>query len=305
MLTTWFRQKYPNEVFAGLAASAPFNFVGSGISPYAFVDAASETFESSKKGCGTAITAAIQQMEALAITTPGRATLKQNFQLCSDLPDANAARAVINWAVDGLQGMAMLDYPYETNYGISVSAWPVNNTCERILSIPDDPVKGLAFGLGTFYNNTHNWTCYDIKSDVPDWGTCCGWEYLACTVTYQPFASRGIFPAREWNVTEDIKSCRARFGVTLDPEWPQTHWGGFESIPFTSNIIFSNGLLDPWHTSGVLKNISDSLIAIVIPASAHHLDLWAPDPADPIYVVQAREQEDTIIGSWIAKFFKS
>jgi len=46
-------------------------------------------------------------------------------------------------------------------------------------------------------------------------------------------------------------------------------------------------------------------MTFALTASAHHLDLWAPDPADPIYVVQAREQEDTIIGSWIAKFFKS
>jgi hypothetical protein len=35
----------------------------------------------------------------------------------------------------------------------------------------------------------------------------------------------------------------------------------------SSRIIFSNGLLDPWHTSGILESLSDSLIAIVIPGN--------------------------------------
>ena len=55
-----------------------------------------------------------------------------------------------------------------------------------------------------------------------------------------------------------------------------------------SNIIFSNGELDPWHAGGVLENVSDQSIAIFIKDSAHHLDLRLPNAADPQTLTDAR-----------------
>lgn len=45
--------------------------------------------------------------------------------------------------------------------------------------------------------------------------------------------------------------------------------------------MFSNGLLDPWSSGGVLQNISDSLVAVIIPEGAHHLDVSAALPSEP------------------------
>jgi len=55
-----------------------------------------------------------------------------------------------------------------------------------------------------------------------------------------------------------------------------------------SNIIFSNGTLDPWHAGGVLEQVSKESIAIYIENSAHHLDLRLPNEADPESLTKAR-----------------
>ena len=65
-----------------------------------------------------------------------------------------------------------------------------------------------------------------------------------------------------------------------------------------SNIIFSNGTLDPWHAGGVLEQVSDETISIFIENSAHHLDLRLPNEADPKSLTEARQTEI----EWIAKF---
>jgi lysosomal Pro-X carboxypeptidase len=42
------------------------------------------------------------------------------------------------------------------------------------------------------------------------------------------------------------------------------YWGGRE-VAASSNIVFSNGLMDPWHGTGLLESISDTLVAVKIP----------------------------------------
>ena len=78
-----------------------------------------------------------------------------------------------------------------------------------------------------------------------------------------------------------------------------------------SNIVWSNGLLDPWSGGGVyppgggidgpmVQNITadGSQIALLLDLGAHHLDLFFSNPADPPCAVQAREIEAKMIERW-------
>lgn len=53
-------------------------------------------------------------------------------------------------------------------------------------------------------------------------------------------------------------------------------------------------------TGGVTKSLSDSLVAIIIPEGAHHLDLRASDPNDPVSVIKARDIQKQFIKKWIS-----
>ena len=51
----------------------------------------------------------------------------------------------------------------------------------------------------------------------------------------------------------------------------------------------------------MLKNISDTLVAVVIPEGAHHLDLMFSHPLDPPSVLAARSTQLSNIRHWIAQ----
>ena len=53
-------------------------------------------------------------------------------------------------------------------------------------------------------------------------------------------------------------------------------------------------------SGGILQSISETLIAVVIPEGAHHLDLMFSHPDDPISVTLARKTEMAYITRWLA-----
>lgn len=71
-----------------------------------------------------------------------------------------------------------------------------------------------------------------------------------------------------------------------------------------TNIIFSNGELDPWR-AGSLNDIiqgNDKIHIKYIPKAAHHLDLREPNAEDPAEVTKARDEETAIIDKWITDY---
>jgi lysosomal Pro-X carboxypeptidase len=105
-----------------------------------------------------------------------------------------------------------------------------------------------------------------------------------------------------WDITSQADGCRSQWGVTPRPEWANVMLGG-KRIKGASNIVFSNGMQDPWHGGGILQNISDTVVAITIPDGAHHIDLMFTDPADAEFgdIAAAREFERAFMRQWVAE----
>ena len=65
--------------------------------------------------------------------------------------------------------------------------------------------------------------------------------------------------------------------------------------------VLAQGLYDPWHGGGILSNLSSTILAVILPHGAHHLDLMFSNPADPLDAIAAREAEVGEMKRWVAE----
>ncbi len=81
-------------------------------------------------------------------------------------------------------------------------------------------------------------------------------------------------------------------------------YGGYEGVGAASNILFTNGDLDPWGAWGVNCEIhacGKDVVSILIKGGAHHLDLMFANEADPPSVIAARSEARKTIARWIVR----
>ncbi|KDO37776.1 hypothetical protein CISIN_1g032719mg [Citrus sinensis] len=117
-----------------------------------------------------------------------------------------------------------------------------------------------------------------------------------------------MFQPTPFNLSSFIDWCGSLYGVSPQPHWVTTYYGGYDIKlilqRFASNIIFSNGLRDPYSSGGVLENISDSVVAIPTINGSHCLDILAANQSsDPDWLVTQRETEIDIIEGWTSKYY--
>ena len=196
--------------------------------------------------------------------------------------------------------------------------------CERIVNGSMD--DGLAIWHRFFEPELDRNGCLNMVLYIPEGvnGTIhcsdltgCGsgydgesWDYQACSQNIEPMSTNGktdMFPVYEWSMDWLDNHCMSRFKIkaSVRESWMETEFGlsdpYFDSKfgEITSRIIFSNGLQDGWSAGGVLKNMSDSLIAITIPNGAHHSDMRGSSNLDTSDIIDARNQERHILTKWV------
>lgn len=308
MLSVYMRLKYPNIVSGALAASAPiFSTAGLGYPEQFFRDVTAD-FEAVSPRCSAAVRAAFQQLKELAECQDYR-QIQYEFALCQPPSSPQDIHQLNGLLRNAFTLMAMLDYPYSTHFMGDMPAHPVKVGCDIMLRGPD-LLGNLRDTAAIVYNSSAQLSCFDIYSLYVECAdpTGCGlgfnsqaWDYQACTEVELCFESNNVtdmFPPMSFGKTERQQYCSKRWGLTPRPGWLQVQFWG-DALSTASNIIFSNGDLDPWANGGVRHSLSSSLIAINISEGAHHLDLRGSNPEDPQSVIQVRRLEAQLIASWI------
>lgn len=239
--------------------------------------------------------------------------LEKYFRLCKGQTGREGfKKQLVGWARNAFTLLAMLDYPYPTNFMAPLPGHPVNLACSYIMN-NEDKMRGLGKITDLLYGKEEKVSCHDTYTEYVACAdpTGCGtgptnpaWDYQACTEMILPGGSNNetdMFPVLAFTLEQRTEHCMKRFNVSGNRnDWLGTHfWSSLDDIRHASRIIFPNGDLDPWRPGGVLEDLSNDLIAILVKGGAHHLDLRASNKLDPDSVIQARAKITLLLMSWI------
>lgn len=170
-----------------------------------------------------------------------------------------------------------------------------------------DSLNYLKEASSVFFNYTGTQKCLDIgnkPSDPSVTPELNGWSFMACTEMVMPMQKDGItdmFSPKKWNIEEFTKECKSTWNADVRPEWAFDFFGGrnfAKEIENYSNILFTNGKMDPWN-SGCPHVHSTKSVFIIESDSAHHLDLRLPNVKDPESVITSRKLSVELIRKWI------
>uniref|UniRef100_M4BAY0 Lysosomal Pro-X carboxypeptidase n=1 Tax=Hyaloperonospora arabidopsidis (strain Emoy2) TaxID=559515 RepID=M4BAY0_HYAAE len=324
MLAAWFRMTYPSIVAGSIAASAPIygfggypNFDGQKYWQVVTRDASPDA--GSAKNCVPNVQKSWPQLFELAKTEKGRATLTSLFSLCQPLSREEQGIDLAMSVLFAFDTLAMGNFPYPSSYltggAVDLPAWPVREACSHLAgdfssttSLRQESVTNttllvaLRDAANVFYNATKESTCFTIPTL---WNYDGIWDYQFCTEmlpqeTY--FSTNGktdMFWSHNITFEEIHAHCQRDWHTTPDPDRIRVRYGD-SLLRSASNIVFSNGQLDPWSSAGVLRAPKDAKVTIVdIAEGAHHVDLFFSQPEDPPSVIAARKIEVKMIQQWI------
>jgi hypothetical protein len=211
----------------------------------------------------------------------------------------------------------MVDYPYATSFVEPLPANPVNVSCQAAAEAeatyannPDVSLYAIQAAGKVFYNYEDQLECLDVATQQGGGLDDNGWNVLYCNEMTMPFASdetTSMFPVSTWDPDSVTTGCQSTYDLTPQLYWALTYFGGMnETKDFAkaSNIIFSNGTLDPWQAGGIIPptTLNDKTTILFIEGSAHHLDLRLPNEADPATLTAARNTEITMISQYIDEY---
>ena len=133
-----------------------------------------------------------------------------------------------------------------------------------------------------------------------------------CTHEIQILLAQGtngiddMFWYAPWNTTDVVQSCYETYHIKSRVTWAATNYGhAWIGRAGVNNIVFSNGMLDPWHGGGIwMQNLSHTLTAINTGYVGHHMDLFFSNPSfDPQSIVDARNYELKQIDIWLQQYW--
>lgn len=125
MLAAWMRMKYPNQIQGALASSAPVLWFKGQIDSTSYTRIASKIIKTTGgQECYDYYGRGFYDLTNLAYDSTKYEKIKEIFNMCKAPTTAAEVNNLIATISDSLGTMAMVNYPYPTNFVNPLPAWP-------------------------------------------------------------------------------------------------------------------------------------------------------------------------------------
>ncbi|XP_055851394.1 lysosomal Pro-X carboxypeptidase-like isoform X2 [Episyrphus balteatus] len=309
-LAAFFRMKYPHLVAGALASSSTLKKFSNITSCDKYSQIITSTFKNAyNEHCTENIKKSWTVLKDVAFAEYGVQFFNEVFNFCEPWKAADPVNNFIYELNSIYWHMAMTNYPYEADVYTFLPANPIRKFCSNLDENYDgqELVKALRRALDVYANPKGEKKCFEFpKRRLMQESDQKAWSFQRCTELITGMCegtNNNMFPPDNNNLQEEIKGCKSTYDLPVERyvNRIRDHFG-VEKLKTATNIIFSNGLLDPWSAAGVLRTPNDESIVINIPEGAHHIDLRYSNPLDPPSVTQAREVEELYLKKWIRQF---
>ncbi|VVB02328.1 unnamed protein product [Arabis nemorensis] len=296
MLAAWFRLKYPHIALGALASSAPLLYFEDTRPKFGYYYIITKVFKETSERCYKTIRTSWDEIDRVAAKSNGLLILSKKFKTCAQLSRSFDIK-------DFLDSI----YAEAVQFNRNPGDW-VTTICNAINKNPpnrkNDVLDRILAGVVAYLGNR---SCYDTDLFVRPSNISIAWGWQGCTEIVMPIGydkQDTMFQTAPFNMTSFIDDCKSNYGVSPRPHWITTYFG-IQDVKlilrrFGSNIIFSNGLADPYSVAGVLEDVSDSVVAIKTVNGTHSQDLGWSRNEDPEWLVMQRKKETDFIDSWIS-----
>lgn len=256
--------------------------------------------------CDSLIAQATTLINDMLSSSYGKAKLEQMFNVCAPMQTDLDISTFFN----NLMGNWMGVVQYNDENGNPID---IKYLCNIMESTPSSPLESYA-NVSNLFLKLGNMPCMDASyADAiaqlanltsPDSGVGARqWTYQTCTEfgyfqttdsSNQPFGSS--VPLKY-----SLDMCKDLFNISgPNINGTNTIYGGNKFPAYTtSNILFVNGDIDPWHALGVTQAVSPSIPAILIDGTAHCANVLPSRANDPQSLVQARALTQKQIDQWL------
>ena len=287
-LAAWLRLKYPHLFIGAMAISAPVQAV---LDYYAYnVDVA----HALGRNCSSFLRRGSDRVtELLQDKVKGWAQLKSDMNLCDLTSDFDGGILI----------------QYYANYIMGTVQYAVDDDIERFCSAfmqeSNDPYEAI---VKHFFSNGGQ--CTDVgyqhyvESELAA-GDGRSWTYQTCAEFgyYQTADSREQPFSSFLSLPLYVQQCADVFNISADRvsfnvDWTNINYGGQSIV--TSETVFSNGDLDPWHAAGILsgRHGFQNEIAIIARGS-HCTDIMPSRSTDSASLKHARAIQIAAMDRWL------